>query len=284
MLKTATDLRYTAMTALVSCAALFVLLAFSWIIFEIVYNGLFQLSLDFIFSMPAKSGRQGGISSIIVSTTLILFICMSVCLPIGIGAAIFICEYCRDANRWAHFFKRILDVLAAVPSIVFGLFGNAFFCITLGMGYSLLAGGLTLACMVLPLMIRISEQSFSSVPSEYRRGAHALGISKSSSILKVLFPVALPGIIVGFVLSTGRAIAETAALLFTSGYVDRMPESLLDSGRTLSIHIYDLAMNVPGGNKNAYTTSLVLIFLVLLINLISSFVMRRYMSNLERSC
>jgi phosphate transport system permease protein len=159
-----------------------------------------------------------------------------------------------------------LDILAGVPSIVFGLFGNVFFCKVLGLGFSILSGGLTLACMVLPILIRSTEEGFRAVPNEYRLGAAALGFSRTTTLFKLLLPAAVPGLVVGLVLGIGRAIAETAALLFTSGYVDRMPESLLDSGRSLSIHIYDLSMNVSGGDKNAYASALVLLLLILLIN------------------
>ena len=162
--------------------------------------------------------------------------------------------------------RRSLDVLAGVPSIVFGLFGNAFFCKTLGLGFSILSGGLTLACMVLPILIRSTEEGFRAVPANYRLSAAALGLSRTTTLIHLLLPAAVPGLIVGLVLGVGRAIAETAALIFTSGYVDRMPESLLDSGRALSIHIFDLSMNVSGGDANAYGSALVLVVLLLLIN------------------
>ena len=145
-----------------------------------------------------------------------------------------------------------------MPSIVFGLFGNAFFCVALGLGFSILSGGLTLACMILPLMIRATEEGLRAVPQELRLGAAALGLGPAAVFWRLLLPVALPGLAVGLVLGMGRALAETAALLFTSGYVDRMPTSLLDSGRALSIHVYDLAMNVAGGEPRAYATALIL--------------------------
>ena len=155
---------------------------------------------------------------------------------------------------------------SGVPSIVFGLFGNAFFCKTLGLGFSILSGGLTLACMVLPILIRSTEEGFRAVPTGYRLSAAALGLSRTTTLFHLLLPAAVPGLLVGLVLGMGRAIAETAALIFTSGYVDRMPESLLDSGRALSIHIFDLSMNVSGGDANAYASALVLIVLLLAIN------------------
>jgi phosphate transport system permease protein len=123
--------------------------------------------------------------------------------------------------------------------------------------------------MVLPLFVRSAEEGLRAVPSEYRMGAAALGMSQASTLLRITLPCAVPGLLVGLVLGVGRAIAETAALLFTSGYVDRMPRSLLDSGRALSIHIYDLAMNVTGAEKNAYSTALVLVAMLLAINAIA---------------
>lgn len=159
-----------------------------------------------------------------------------------------------------------LDILAGVPSIVFGLFGNAFFCVTLGLGFSILSGGLTLACMALPLLARATEVSLRSLPAETRQAAAALGLSQGRTILRLLLPAAAPGIAAGLALAMGRALAETAALIFTSGYVDRMPESLHDSGRALSVHIYDLALNVSGGEASAAASALVLVALLVLLN------------------
>jgi phosphate transport system permease protein len=149
---------------------------------------------------------------------------------------------------------------------VFGLFGNVFFAEVLGLGLSILSGGLTLACMVLPILIRATQQGLRSVPNEYRQAAAALGISRLAVLWRVLLAAAMPGIAAGLLLGIGRAIAETAALIFTSGYVTRMPDSLFDSGRALSVHIYDLALNVPGGEANAYATALVLVIFILLLN------------------
>ena len=136
----------------------------------------------------------------------------------------------------------------------------------LGMGYSILSGGLTLACMILPIMIRALQAGLEAVPDDYRQAATALAMSKTRTVVSILLPSAAPGLIVGLVLGIGRVLAETAALLFTSGSVDRSPESLFDSGRSLSIHIYELAMNVAGGEPHAYSTAVVLLLLLLVIN------------------
>jgi phosphate transport system permease protein len=131
--------------------------------------------------------------------------------------------------------------------------------------------------MVLPILIRSVEESLRAVPRDYRRATAALGFSKTSAIMHVIVPAAIPGVVVGFALGLGRAIAETAALIFTSGYVDRMPESVHDSGRALAIHIYDLSMNIPGGDKSAYGSSLVLIALLLVINVVSAKIAHHWM-------
>ncbi len=264
-------------TIFVWSAALLVTSVFLWLLGGIVWSGAGQLSWSFLIDSPRNAGRAGGIGPILISTGLLLLVCLGVSLPIGLGTAILLAEFTSSTNRFGRLVRWSLDVLAGVPSILFGLFGNAFFCIFLGLGFSILSGGLTLACMVLPILIRSTEASFRSVPDEYRLGAAALGLSRTTTLLRLLLPTAIPGLIVGLVLGTGRAVAETAALIFTSGYVDRQPTSLLDSGRSLSVHVYDLSMNVAGGDANASATALVLILLLLLINGTASWVMGRWL-------
>lgn len=250
---------------------------FVWLLGDIICSGAGQISWAFLSEAPRNAGRAGGIAPILVSTGLILLVCLTVSLPIGLGTAVLLAEFSSSEKLFGRLVRASLDVLAGVPSIVFGLFGYAFFCITLGLGFSILSGGLTLACMVLPILIRSTEAGFRAVPDEYRLGAAALGLSKTTSLFRLLLPAAMPGLIVGVVLGIGRALAETAALIFTSGYVDRMPRSLHDSGRALSIHVYDLSMNVAGGNSNACATALVLIILLLVINSSASFVMDHWL-------
>lgn len=260
------NLREWVAFVLVWGAAALVTAAFCWLLGDIVWHGLSHISWTFLTAPPENAGRRGGIGPILVSTSLILSVCLAVALPIGIGTAVLLAEFTSDENLFGRMIRRSLDVLAGVPSIVFGLFGNAFFCKTLGLGFSILSGGLTLACMVLPILIRSTEVGFRAVPDGYRLSAAALGLSRATTLIHLLLPAAIPGLLVGLVLGIGRAIAETAALIFTSGYVDRMPESLLDSGRALSIHIFDLSMNVSGGDANAYASALVLVTLLLVIN------------------
>lgn len=247
-------------------------LGFFWILGDLLWHGWTQLSWNFLISSPKNSGREGGIGPILISTSLIIGVCMIIAWPIGLGTAIFLAEYTKDYHHFGRLVRGSLDVLAGVPSIVFGLFGHALFCQALGLGFSILSGGLTLACMVLPMLIRTTEESFRAISPNQRLAATALGFSKSTTIGHILLPAAIPGLLAGSILGLGRAVAETAALIFTSGYVDRMPESLLDSGRALSIHIYDLAMNVAGGNPNAYATAIVLVSLLILINLAASWI------------
>lgn len=242
---------------------------FAWMLADVALRGLTALSWDFLWDAPRKAGRAGGIGPIIVSTLLIVGVGMAVAAPLGLACALWLSEYACFSPRAGRAARASLDILAGMPSIVFGLFGNALFCVVLGMGFSILSGGLTLACMALPLLIRATEQGLRAVPDDQRRAAAALGVSRWTITCEVLLPAAVPGLIAGLVLGIGRALAETAALIFTSGYVDRMPSSLMDSGRSMSIHIYDLAMNVPGGERNAYATALVLVGLLLLINLLA---------------
>lgn len=241
--------------------------SFAWIMFDLVRGGIGHLSVDFLIDIPHDAGRAGGISSILISTALILLIALIAALPLGWATAALLTEYLPASSHFGHAVRYSLLVLAAVPSIVFGLFGNAFFSIYLGMGFSILSGGLTLACMLLPILVSTAEAGLRAVPDTYRLSAAALGMSRIATLFHVLLPAAAPALVAGLLLGIGRALAETAALLFTSGYVDRMPGSLLDSGRTLAMHIYDLSMNVPGGDASAYATALVLIIALLLINI-----------------
>lgn len=247
---------------------------FVWLLGDLLRGGIGQINWAFLTTAPINAGREGGIAPILVSTVLILAVCLAVALPLGIGTAVFLAEFTSSEHWFGRLVRRSLDVLAGVPSIVFGLFGNALFAQTFGLGFSILSGGLTLGCMVLPILIRATEAGLVNVPAEYRLSSAALGISRTSTLWHLLLPAALPGLLVGLVLGIGRAIAETAALIFTSGYVDRMPHSLLDSGRSLSIHIFDLSMNVTGGDANAYGSALVLISMLLIINVIVAILLR----------
>jgi len=246
-------------------AALLVTLALAALLGDVVRRGAGRLSLHFLVAAPERAGRAGGIGTVLVSTLLIIGLALVAAVPISLGTAIFLAERTRG-GRIGRAVRGSLDALAAVPSIVFGLFGNALFCHLLGFGFSILSGGLTLAVMTLPVLIRTTEEALHAIPLETRLAAAALGFRRGTTLTRVLLPAAAPGIGAGIVLAVGRAASETAALIFTSGYVTRMPSSLLDSGRALSVHVYDLAMNVPGGDANAYAAALVLVGVLLLLN------------------
>ncbi|MBA5604191.1 phosphate ABC transporter permease PstA [Duganella sp. FT3S] len=259
-------LRNALFGGLVWSAALLMLTTFVWLLGDLIIGGLGHLSWTFVSTPPSDAGRAGGIAPILVSTLLILAVALAAALPLGIGCAIWLAEYTRRQGRAGALIRLSLDGLAGVPSIVFGLFGNAFFCVTLKLGFSILSGGLTLACMILPILVRTTESGLAAVGGDWRRGAAALGMSRTATLWHLLLPAAAPAIGAGLTLGIGRATAETAALIFTSGYVDRMPEALTDSGRALAVHIYDLAMNVGGGDAAAYASALVLVALIALTN------------------
>ena len=252
---------------------LFLVLVLFFILGDIIFISMDKISLDFMIESPSSAGRAGGIFPIIISTLLILLVAIIVTFPIGLASALYLSEYGLKKNRYVKIVRKAVEILSSVPSIVYGLFGNALFSIYFGLGFSILSGGLTLALMSLPLFITTVEKGLSSVPTKYRLVGMSLNMSRFTMVMTIFIPYALPSIIVGLILSIGRSLAETAALIFTSGYVDRMPESVFDSGRSLSIHIYDLSMNVPGGDTNAYKTSFVLIMLILLLNSSTSFLL-----------
>ncbi|TWU19940.1 phosphate ABC transporter permease PstA [Allorhodopirellula heiligendammensis] len=253
-------------TSVIWLAAGSVVTILGWILIDIGVRGLTHVSYAFLTEAVEDAGRAGGIGPILISTMLLLGVTLFIAIPLSLATAIELTEMIEQNSWFSRNLRRFLDVLAGVPSIVFGLFGNALFVITLELGYSILSGGLTLACMVLPLLVRTFEQAITAVPREYRFAAAALGLDRTATLFRVVLPAAAPGLMAGVVLSVGRALAETAALIFTAGYVARTPESLLDSGRSMSVHIYDMAMNVPGGGTQAYATACVLVAMLLAIN------------------
>ncbi len=254
---------------LIYIAVLFVCAVFSWILFDLVSGGLAHISWEFLMDSPRDAGRAGGIGSILISTLLILLVALVAALPLAWTTAILLAEYVPATSKFGVTVRYSLQVLAGVPSIVFGLFGSTFFCIYLGLGFSILSGGLTLACMLLPILVSTAEAGLRALPVSYRLSAAALGMSRTAILFQLLLPAAAPTLAAGLLLGVGRAMAETAALLFTSGYVDRMPGSLMDSGRALALHIFDLSMNVPGGDTPAYASALVLVVLLLCINILA---------------
>lgn len=248
-----------------------------FIVFFVLERGLPHVTWTFLTSPPANSGREGGVLPMIVGTLAVTALGVSVALPLGLGTAIYLTEYSRE-NALSRAVRFGADSLAGVPSIIFGLFGFVFFVITLGFGWSILAGGLTLAFMILPTIIRTSEEAMKSVPAAYRETSLSLGAGKWQTIVRVVLPSALPGIVTGVILGVGRSISETAAVIFTAGssLSDVIPTSMFDGTRTLSVHFYQLAREGISEEK-AYATATVLVLSILAINVTAYALMNRFM-------
>jgi len=213
----------------------------------------------------------------VIGTLEVTLLGVAVAAPLGVGTAVYLAEYTKE-GRLTRAIRFGSECLAGVPSIIIGLFGFVLFVTTLGLGWSILSGALTLALMTLPLVIRTSEEALKAVPAAYREVSLSLGASKWQTILAVVLPAALPGIFTGLILSLGRAVGETAALIFTAGssLPHHVPRSLLDGTRTLSIHFYQLAREGISAD-HAYATAAVLVLTITFINLGSSFAMHRFM-------
>lgn len=244
------------------------------IIGYILYHGLPQFSLEFIFGEPIGSGEAGGIWPMIVSTFYVTFIALVVATPLGVLAAIFLAEYAGE-NNLVKAIRFAAETLASIPSIVFGLFGLTFFVVFLQMGYCVLSGGLTLALMAIPTILRTSEVAIESVPESYKEGSLALGASKWQTIYRVVLPAAIPGITTGVILGMARAIEETAAILYTVGASLAVPISIWDPARPLPLHLYILAtegVSLP----NAYGTAAVLVIIILIITVFTNYLVDKY--------
>ncbi|MCL5289921.1 MAG: phosphate ABC transporter permease PstA [Bacillota bacterium] len=248
------------------------------VIFHIVGQGLGHVDWTFLTEEPRLMGKEGGIFSTIVGTVYLILISLVIATPIGIAAAIQLTEYTQKGPL-VKTIRFATETLAGIPSIIYGLFGFAFLVIFMGFSWSLLSGGLTLAIMVLPTIIRTSEEAIKSVPLSYREGSMALGATKWQTVWKIVLPSALPGIVTGVILSIGRVVGETAAVILTAGSSLNIPSSVMDPARTMSVHLYILAMEGISMEK-AYATATVLIILIFIINTIANRIMRRMSSNL----
>ncbi|PKL83531.1 MAG: phosphate ABC transporter, permease protein PstA [Ignavibacteriae bacterium HGW-Ignavibacteriae-3] len=270
--------RYTQRGAVVILggATLLTLVILIFIIVFILEKGLPVLGWNFLTSNPEDMGRSGGIFPTLIGTIILPLIAIIIATPLGVFTSVYLSEYTKE-TRATKIIRFGTDCLAGIPSIIFGLFGYIFFVITLGMGWSLLAGGLTLAVMILPTIIRTSEEAIRAVPKSYREVSFSLGASSWQTVKKVILPNALPGIVTGVMLSIGRSIGETAAVIFTAGSSLRIPTSLLDSARTMSVHFYILAREGISA-ENAYGTAAALIIAVLLVNLSAYWLMNRFIS------
>lgn len=207
----------------------------------------------------------------IVNTVTVTALSLLIAIPAGIFSAIYLAEYAHRGSRIVKIIRVTAETLSGIPSIIYGLFGYLMFVVYFQMGYSLLAGILTLAIMILPLIMRTTEEALKSVPDTYREGSFGLGAGKLRTVFKIVLPSAVPGILSGIILSIGRIVGETAALIYTAGTVAGIPKQITGSGRTLSVHMYAL-WNEGLNGKEAYATAVVLLLLVMLMNLLSGFI------------
>lgn len=255
-----------SLRALVWLAALAVAAMFIWLTDDIIVKGLPHLSLRLFET--AYSTENVSMLPAIVTTLLMITLTLLFAVPAGIGAAIYLAEYAKKDNRLVALARLATESLAGIPSIVYGLFGFLLFVAACGMGFSILSGALTLAIMILPLIIRTTEEALKSVPASWREGSFALGAGQLPTLFRIVLPAAIPGILAGVILSIGRIIGESAALLYTAGTVAAMPQDLFSSGRTLSVHMYALFSEGLYVNE-AHATALILLIVALLINFAS---------------
>lgn len=247
-----------------------------FIIGYVLREGLPVVSLSFLLRNPEDLGRSGGIFPTLVGTAVLPLIAIAIALPLGVGTAVYLTEYTTE-TRATRVIRFGTDCLAGIPSIIFGLFGFIFFVVMLKLGWCLLSGGLTLAIMVLPTIIRTSEEAIRSVPQSYREVSCSLGATRWQTVYKVVLPNALPGVLTGVMLSIGRSIGETAAVIFTAGSSLYLPRSMMDSVRTMSVHFYILAREGIS-MENAYGTAAVLIVSILAVNMVSYWMMNRFIA------
>jgi len=256
----------------VSIAALLTFAVLLFIIGYILIRGVPHLSLS-LFEFRYTTTNVSMMPAII-NTLIMVLLALLISGPLGIFSAIYLVEYAKSGNKLVKIVRMTAETLSGIPSIVYGLFGMLFFVVTMGWGFSMLAGALTLSIMILPLIMRTTEEALISVPISYREGSFALGAGKLRTVFRIVLPGAVPGILAGIILATGRVMGETAALLFTAGSVAQVPDSVLGSGRTLAVHMYVLANEGLYVNQ-ASATGVVLLVMVLLINWLSAAVAKK---------
>ena len=244
---------------------------FSLIIYILV-NGVTHLKPE-LFAWEFNTDNMSMMPAI-VSTVYMTVLSLIMAVPVGIFSAIYLVEYARRGSRLVKVVRTTTETLQGIPSIVYGLFGYILFVITLGWSYSLIAGAVTLAIMILPLIMRTTEEALMSVPDSYREGSFGLGAGKLYTVFKLILPCAVPGILAGVILAIGRIVGESAALIFTAGTVAQVPGSLFDSARTLSVHMYAL-LSEGLYTDEAYATAVVLLVLVIIINALSGMVAKK---------
>lgn len=263
----------------------------SWFYRSIVYTGaIFSLCVLFLIVgyilikgvphltpeifQPEYDSTNVSMTPAIINTVLITLSALAVCVPLGIGAAIYMTEYAIRGSRIVRLIRMTTETLAGIPSIIYGLFGSLFFVVTLNMGLSLISGALTLSIMVLPTVMRTTEEALLAVPDSYREGSFGLGAGRLRTTFRVVLPGAIPGILSGMILAVGRIVGETAALIYTAGTVPKIPDSIFDSTRTLAVHMYTISTEGRYIDQS-YATAVVLLAIVLGINTLSAIIARR---------
>jgi len=268
--------------ALLWLAGLVAVAALLAVVGYVVAQGAQVINLDFLLTPPRGGlSGEGGISTTIVATLYLVLLTIVIATPLGVGAAVYLVEYAGEMRGRSGLIPRLVglarfgvETLAGVPSIIFGLFGYALFVTTMNFGFSLLSAGLAGACLILPVIIRATEEALRAVPRSYREGSLALGTTQWQTIWGVVLPAALPGIITSIILSVGRVVSETAVFYVTLGGSYKMPTSLLSGGRTMALHVYYLAMETRAFDK-AMGTGAILILSIILINAVINCLSRR---------
>lgn len=261
-----------------------ILLGTTWLFAAVTLTALFSIILYVLISGvphlrpslfdPHFTTENQSMFPAIISTVAVVTLTLTFAVPIGVFTSIYLVEYTKRGNKFVGIIRSATEMLAGIPSIVYGLFGMLFFVGFLGLSFSLIAGALTLTIMILPLVIRTTEEALKSVPDGYREGAFALGSGKLRAVFRVVLPSAMPGILAGVILATGRIVGETAALIFTAGSVAQLPSSLTSSVRTLAVHMWQLSTEGHFVHE-AHATAVILLLIVLCINTFSAFVAKR---------
>ena len=262
-----------ALRILVTAAAILTVAVLLFLVAYIVIMGLPNLKPS-LFELEFTS-ENASLLPALINTVIMTVLSLVVAVPVGIFSAIYLVEYARRGNKLVGVVRITAETLSGIPSIVYGLFGYLFFVISFGWGYSMIGGALTMAIMILPLIMRTTEEALMSVPDSFREGSFGLGAGKLRTVFRIILPSAMPGILSGIILGIGRIVGETAALMFTSGSVAKVAIDPMDSGRTLAVHMYNL-LNEGLAREAAYATAVVLLVLVVGINALSSFVAKKF--------
>ena len=239
----------------------------------ILYHGVPNLAMPGLFSWEFTAENQSMLPAII-NTVIMIVLTLMLAVPIGVFAAIYLVEYSKRGNRFVKIIRITAETLSGIPSIVYGLFGYIVFVITLGWSFTLLSGVITMAIMILPLIMRTTEEALMAVPDSFREGSFGLGAGRLRTVFRIVLPSSVPGILSGVILAIGRIVGESAALIFTSGTNPVVPKSLFSSASTLSVHLYTL-LNEGRYTDQAYATAVVLLIVVIIINALSSVVAKK---------